>query len=144
MKQQEDELRWDFEWDSKFTSYNTRSLEYINRGHVEAPVLINLEGHIINPKFQLYVEGELYQEVPFFVEIAENEKLLYGTKENEFHINKQNADGTLTSLFSLDYIDFENDNVIVFPKNKSCELRIKADNEISNAQVTILAYYKAI
>ena len=30
------------------------------------------------------------------------------------------------------------------PKNKSCELRLKADNEILNAQVTILAYYKAV
>lgn len=144
MEGQEDELRWDFEWDSKFTDYDTRSLKYINEGHVEAPVLIEIAGHVINPKIELYVEGELYQEVPFSVEIKEYEKLLYGSKENEFYINKQNADGTLTSLFSLDYIDFKNDNVIRFPKNKSCELRLKADNEILNAQVTILAYYKAV
>ncbi|MGN1298082.1 MAG: hypothetical protein ACI4VH_06700 [Clostridia bacterium] len=144
MEGQEDELRWDFEWDSKFTDYNTRSLPYINDGHVEAPVLIEISGPVINPKIELYVEGELYQEVPFSIEIEEYEKLLYGTKENEFYINKQNTDGTLTSLFSLDVINFENDNVVRFPKNKSCELRLKADNEILNAQVTILAYYKAV
>lgn len=144
MEEQEDELRWDFKWNSKFTDYNVRSLSYINNGHVDAPVLIEMNGPVVNPIVELYVEGELYQKVPFSIEIEEYEKLLYGTKENEFYINKQNTDGTLTSLFSLDYIDFENDNVIRLPKNKSCELRLKADNEILNAQVTILAYYKAV
>ena len=144
MQQQEDAIIWDFTWDSKFTSYDTRSLEYINRGHVEAPVLITLDGPVINPEIQLYVEGELYQKVPLSVEIGEYEKLLYGTKENDFYINKQKTDGTLESLFNLDVINFENDNVVRLPKNKSCELRLKAENEILNAQVTILAYYKAV
>ena len=134
----------DFKWDSKFINYDTRSLQYINNGHVEAPILIEINGHVINPKIELYIEGELYQTVTFTTEIAEYEKLLYGTKENEFYINKQNTDGTLESLFSLDVIDFENDNVIRLPINKSCELRLSADNEIQNAQVTILAYYKAV
>ena len=69
---------------------------------------------------------------------------MYGTKENEFYINRQKTDGTIESLFSLDVIDFENDNVIRLPLNKSCEIRLKADNEVLNAQVTILAYYKAV
>lgn len=144
MQDQEDTIIWDFAWDSKFTSYDTRSLQYINEGHVEAPVLITLEGPVINPEIQLYVEGELYQKVPLSIEIAEHEKLLYGTKEDDFYINKQNTDGTLESLFNLDVIKFENNNVVRFPKNKSCELRTKAENEILNAQVTILAYYKAV
>lgn len=139
-----DEIRWDFKWDSKFANYDTRNLYYINNGHVEAPILVEIQGHVINPKIELYVEGELYQGVPFNVEINEYEKLLYGTKENDFYINRQKTDGTIESLFSLDVIEFENDNVIRIPKNKSCELRLKADNEIINAQVTILAYYKAI
>jgi len=144
MQEQQEEIRWDFEWDSKFTAYDIRSLEYINQGHVEAPILIEIAGPVINPEIQLYVEGELYQRVPFNIEIEEYEKLLYGTKENEFYIKKQNTDGTLESLFNLDVIQFENDNVIRIPQNKSCELRLKADNEILNAQVTILTYYKAV
>ena len=144
MREQQEEIRWDFEWDSKFTAYDIRSLEYINEGHVEAPIQIEIAGPVINPEIQLYVEGELYQKVPFNIEIEEYEKLLYGTKENDFYIRKQNTDGTLESLFNLDVIQFENDNVIRIPQNKSCELRLKADNEILNAQVTILTYYKAI
>lgn len=138
------EIRWDFRWDSRFTDYDSRNLTYINKGHVEAPVLIEMSGHLVNPKIELYIEGELYQTVAFNVEIAEYEKLLYGTKENEFYINRQKTDGTIESLFSLDVIDFENDNVIRLPFNKSCEIRLKADNEVLNAQVTILAYYKAV
>lgn len=144
MQEQQEEIRWDFEWDSKFTAYDIRSLEYINEGHVEAPIQIEIAGPVINPEIQLYVEGELYQKVPFNIEIEEYEKLLYGTKENDFYIYRQKTDGTLESLFNLDVIQFENDNVIRLPQNKSCELRLKADNEILNAQVTILTYFKAI
>lgn len=141
---QTNEIRWDFSWDSRFADYDSRSLPYINKGHVEAPVEISIDGHIINPVIELYVEGQLYQRVGFNVEIREYEKLLYGTKENDFYIMKQNSDGTLESLFSLDVIDFDNDNVIRIPKNKSCELRLTADNEILKAEVTILPQYKAV
>lgn len=144
IKPQENEFRWDFEWDSKFADYDTRSLSHINNGHVDAPILVEIDGHVINPKIELYIEGELYQTVPFNVEINEYEKLLYGTKENEFYINKQNTDGTLESLFTLDVIEFENDNVIRLPQNKSCEIKLAADNEILNAKVTILTFYKAV
>lgn len=141
---QENELRWNFTWDSRFGDYSTRNLDYINKGHVEAPILVEMNGQLVNPKIELYVEGQLYQSVQFSTTIAEYEKLLYGTKENEFYIYKQNTDGTLTSLFDLDVINFDNDNVIRIPKNKSCRLVLTADNEVLNAQVTILAYYKAI
>lgn len=141
---QSNEIRWDFEWDSRFTDYDSRNLQYINQGHTEAPILVEMDGHLVNPKIELYVEGELYQSVEITVDIAEYEKLLYGTRENDFYINRQKTDGTLESLFDLDYIDPANDNVIRLPKNKSCELRLTADNEVLNAQVTILPQYKAV
>lgn len=140
----DNEIRWDFEWDSRFADYDTRNLQYINEGHVESPIVVEINGHVINPKIELYVEGQLYQTVEFTVEIEEYEKLLYGTKEDEFYINRQKTDGTLEDLFKDWIIDFPNDNVIRLPKNKSCELRLKAKNEILNAKVVILAYYKAI
>lgn len=138
------EIRWDFKWDSSFTDYDTRNLQYINQGHAEAPILVEMNGHLVKPKIELYVEGQLYQTVPFNIEIQEYEKLLYGTRENDFYINKQNTDGTLTSLFNLDIISFENDNVIRLPKNKSCEIKLTADNEVLNAKLTILPQYKAV
>lgn len=144
MKGQSNEIRWDFKWDSKFANYDVRKLKTINSGHTEAPIIVEIEGPIKNPKISLYIEGECYQEAPFNVEIAEYEKLLYGTKENDFYINKQSTDGTKESLFEDNVVDIANDNVIRLPKNKSCELRLSAENGISNARITIFEFYKAV
>lgn len=140
----DNEIRWDFEWDSRFNEYDSRSLTFINEGHTEAPIEVEIKGHVLNPKIELYVEGQLYQTVTFNVDISQYEKLLYGTKENNFYINRRNADGTESSLFSLDVIDFANDNVIRLPQNKSCEIKISADNDVAEAKITILTYYKAV
>ena len=141
---QQNEIRWNFKWDSKFEDYNSRNLKYINNGHVEAPVLIEISGHVVNPKIELYIEGELYQTVEITAEINGYEKLIYDTRENQFRIDKQNTDGSITSLFSLDHIKFENDNVIRLPCGRSCEIRLSGDNDILNASVTIFPRYKAV
>lgn len=138
------EIRWDFRWDSRFTDYDLRNLQYINQGHVEAPIYVEMDGHIVNPQIDLYVEGELYQTVKITTEIAEYEKFLYDTRENQFFIGKQNVDGTKTNLYSLDYIDFYNDNVIRLPKNKSCEIKLTSENDVLNAKLTIYPRYKAV
>lgn len=140
------EIRWDFRWDSRFTDYNTRNLQFINNGHVEAPILVEFTGKVINPVIQLYVEGQLYQELKFNITINEYEKLLYCTRKNEFYIQKQNTDGTLEDLYNLDVLqDFDKINeVIRIPQNKSCEVRLLADNDVLNAKITVWAYYKGI
>lgn len=144
IQSEKDEIKWDFRWNSKFANYDTRKLKIINKGHTEAPILVEMQGHIKKPCISLYIDGQLYQEVKINIEIAEYEKLLYGTKENDFYINKQNTDGTIESLFSLDYIDFYNDNVIRLPQNRSCELRLTADNEILNATIIVPVFYKTV
>lgn len=140
------EIRWDFRWDSRFTDYNTRNLNFINKGHVEAPILVEFNGKVTNPTIELYVEGKLYQQLKFNITIEEYEKLLYSTRKNDFYINKQNTDGTIENLYNLDILqDFANINeVIRIPKNKSCELRLTADNNVLNAKITIWVYYKAV
>lgn len=144
MSEQDGEMRWNFKWNSRFGSYDARWLEFVNEGHVDAPVEISIDGAVVNPIIELYIGNELYQQVTFTKTIAENKKLLYGTKENDFYMYEQQADGTLVSLFDLDVINFANDNVIRIPKGKSCKLILTADNDIANAQVKIYVYYKAI
>lgn len=141
---QENEIRWDFRWDSRFSDYNSTSLQYINRGHIEAPIYVEIDGHVLNPKLELYVEGQLYQTVTVNVDIKEYEKFIYNTRENEFAIARRNLDGTIENLFSIDYINPQNDNVMRIPKNKSCEVKITAENPINNAKLTIYPRYKAI
>lgn len=139
-----DEMRWDFTWDSRFVDYDTRNFQFINDGHVEAPMELEISGDVKNPVLELYVEGELCQTVSIKNHILPYQKLRYGTRENDFYIKKVLEDGTEESLFNLETIDFANDNVIRFPKNKSCTFRMRADDEILNAKMTIYVYYKAI
>ena len=139
-----DEIRWDFEWDSRFSDYNTRSLQYINRGHVEAPIYVEMDGQLSNPKIELYVEGELCQTVEITAEIEQYGKLIYDTRETQFKIARKKTDGTIEDLFSLDNIEFANNNVVRIPKNRSCEIRLSADNNVLNAQLTFYPRYKAI
>ncbi len=143
----EGEVRWDFKWDSKFTSYDTRRLTHVNEGHIEAPIELEVSGHVVEPSIELYVEGELYQTVDFNVEIEQYEKLLYGTKENGFYVRKQNTDGTIEDLYEYEdssVLNLDNDNVIRLPKNKSCEIRLNAETDIENAKITIYNFYKFV
>ena len=144
MSRQPGELRWDFAWDARFGDYSQRMLDFVNDGHVPAPIEITIEGEVAKPKIDLYIEGQLYQEVEINKTIAAYKKLLYGTKENDFYINEEQTDGTIVSLFNLDYISFDNDNVIRLPKNKNCRLILTSTNGVQNAQVKIYVYYKAI
>lgn len=144
MQHQAGEMRWDFKWDPIFRDYNARKLDFINNGHVEAPIIVEIKGPIKNPSLELTVEGKLYQTLHFNIELEEFEKLLYSSKENEFYLQKENTDGTKESVFNLDVLDFNENPIIRFPKNKSCTLQIKSETDITNATVTVLVFYKAI
>lgn len=144
MQHQVGEMRWDFKWDPIFRDYNARKLDFINCGHVEAPIIVEMKGPIKNPSLELTVEGKLYQTLHFNIELEEFEKLLYSSKENEFYLQKENTDGTRQDAFNLDVLDFNENPIIRFPKNKSCTLQIKSETDITNATVTVLVFYKAI
>ncbi|MBP3463789.1 MAG: phage baseplate protein [Clostridia bacterium] len=138
------EIRWDFAWDSRFNDYASRISNYINNGHVEAPILLEIDGFVVNPSIEVYIEGELYQTVTFDTTIEKYEKLLYCSKEEDFYINKQKVDGSIVSLFEADVIKFENDNVVRIPTNRSTEIRLLAANDILKAKITFLEYRKAV
>lgn len=140
----ENEIRWDFIWDTTFNDNNNQNLIYQNMGHVPAPITLEMDGAVSNPIIEIYINDALYQELRIKTTIAEYEKLIYNSKENEFAIKKIKTDGTEEELFDLDIIDFENDNVIRIPKNKTCEIRLKADNTIENAKLTIFPQYKSV
>lgn len=138
------EIRWDFRWDSRFSDYDSRNLSYINEGHVEAPIYVEMDGHLVNPKIILSVDGEVYQTVEITTEIQQYEKLIYDSRENKFTVAREKADGTIEDLFSLDCLDIAKDNVVRLPKNRSCQITLTADNEVLNAQLTIYPRYKAV
>lgn len=146
IQSEDDEIRWNFRWDSRFANYNARNLSYINTGHVEAPIKLEIDGNVLNPSIELYVEGELYQKITINTLIEQYEKLIYNSKENEFEISRQKTDGTIESLYEFGIIEFseEVDLVMRIPTNKSCEIRLKAENDIIGARISIYTYYISV
>ena len=141
----QDEMRWDFYWNSYFNDSNSTNIEYANKGQVEAPIAVEIDGAVSNPKIQLFVEGTLYQTVSINTNILEFEKLIYNSRENQFEISRIKTDGTKEKLFKWGIINFEDEDVVIrIPKNKSCEIRLSADNTISRAKLTILPQYKCV
>lgn len=138
------EVRWDFRFDSYWSGYTVRELDYINTGHVDASVEIAIDGECVNPSINLYIEGTLFQTITVNDTIDVYEKLLYSSKEGDFYIRKQLTDGTYDNLFSLEYISFENDNVLRIPPNKDCTITLTADEDIEKAVITIYVYYISV
>lgn len=143
IKKKDREIRWNFRWNSRFTSYNSRNIVYNNTGHVEASIAVEMEGYLINPAVQVYKDKELIYELKLDMVIEEYEKLLYSSKDNDIFLYKQNQDGTYTSLFKNEYIDINNTNIFRLPKGMS-EVRLVADNDVVKAKLIIYTYYKVV
>lgn len=144
IKANEDEIRWDFKWDSRFISYSARNLVVVNNGHTEAAIKLSIDGEVVNPEIKLTVEGTEVQTIPFTCSIQEYEKFEYSSKDGDSYVRKQNTDGTYTSLFNLSVLEFNNNNVLKLPQGKSCELSITADDEIASATLQVFIYFKSV
>ena len=138
-----DEMRWDYTWDARYTNYDIRSLVYNNQGDVPAPIFIEIDGEVENPKIEILVDGETVESLEIPITIQEYEKLLYSSRNKRLFIKKQLADGTTESLFTKQYIDITNNNIFELPKGVS-EIKISADEEIQSAKITVYSQYKAV
>lgn len=138
----QDELRWDFEWDSRFTDYENRSVQYNNNGHTKAPFLLEMGGYILNPKVSLYDDKGLINEISLNITIEENEKLIYCTRDNECQIIKVLSDGTEINL--VDDLDLKNENNFFKLPIGYSTIKLSAENEILNSKLTIYKEYIAV
>lgn len=139
----EDELRWDFEWDSRFTDYENRSVLFNNNGHVEAPMLLEMTGYILNPKVSVYVDDELVNELSVETTIDINEKFVFSTKDNDCKIYKLLPNGTIVNLVDSLTLSNNNSNFFKLPIGYST-IRLSAENEILNSKLTIYKEYIAV
>lgn len=137
-------LIWDFPWDSYFVDYGNRNIEFINDGQIDSVIELEVDGEFENMNLQLYVENELYQEIPITIRVEQYEKLFYSSKENEFEISKILTDGTKQNLFTLDNIDFSKDNVMRIPPNKSCKIVLDSTVDIESAKLKIYIYHLVV
>lgn len=137
------EVRWDFKWDSIFIDYNNKNIIYENMGHIESAIQVVMNGYIKNPTITVYQDEEKIYELKIEIEIQEYEKYLFSSKDGELYIKKQNTDGTYENLFKNPYINIKNTNIFKLPLGVS-KLQIHADNDINNARISILEFYKSV
>lgn len=138
------EVRWNFIWGSRFINYNSRKLEYDNTGHTEAPIYLEIDGIVHNPKIVVTDENKnkLF-ELKVEIDILEYEKFIYSSVDGNIQIAKQNIDGTYENLFKQQYIDITNNNIFKLPQGIS-KLTISSDDEITSAKLKIYPYYRSI
>lgn len=135
------ELRWDFQWNPIFTSYDNRNITFENKGHDKAPFKIELNGEVVDPIITILEEGEEVDKLDLTgLSIAQGETFIYNTKDTEQEIIKTNGT-TKTNLF-----DFLNPNFINFFKLRkgASTIRLEADGEITSGKLTIYIQYKAV
>lgn len=111
---QEDEVRWNFRFNSRFVSYNNRKIIFQNQGHTDAPFLVEMDGYLLNPSILIEVNGEEIYELTFNLTIQAEEKLFYCTRDTDLFVYKQASDGTITNLF--DSLDLNKINFFKIPK----------------------------
>ena len=122
---------------------NIRSIQFNNKGHIDAPFQVEIDGFVQNPTISIFVDDEEYASIKIPVTINEYEKLLYSSKVGEIYIQKQNTDGTKVSLWKNQYIDIKKQNIFKLPLGVS-EIRLTADDDVLNAKLTIFPQYKVV
>lgn len=137
-----DELRYDRVYEYAYSDVSTDAIEIYNDGHFEAPVMLEAEGELVNPRLSLYVNGVLRSQLAVTAVIETGETLVFCTKDDELALSKRLPDGSEESLIGC--ISVENDNFFKLPKGLST-LNLSADNEISSKSViTVFTAYKAV
>ena len=140
----EDEMRYPYIWNSRYINYNSRSIVFNNRGHVKAPIQVEINGFVQNPTISILIDKEEYASITIPITISKFEKFLYSSKTGEIYIQKQNADGTKENLWKQQYItDITKTNILKLPIGV-CEIRLTADDDVSNAKLIVFPQYKAV
>lgn len=134
------ELRWDFNWDAVFTNYDNRNIIYENKGHVEAPFRLELNGEVVNPVITIIDESGTRQLSLTGLTIQSGESFVYDTKDTSQEIYKLNGT-TKTNLF-----EFLNPNFINFFKLSKgvSTIRLSANAEITSGKLIIYEQHIAV
>lgn len=139
-----DEVRWNFTWNSRFINYNSRQLSFNNTSHTLAPIRLEIDGPVQNPEIAITdSNNNTLFHLKITIDINKYEKFIYSSVDGNILIGKQNVDGTYVNLFTKEYIDITNNNIFKLPQGIS-NIVIQADDEILSAKLNIYPYYKSI
>lgn len=134
------ELRWDFVWDPIFANYDNRNIIFENEGHVEAPILLELDGEIIDLVITIEdADGTHTLDFTGLI-IESDETFIYDTRNTSQAIYV--TDGTTeTNLFN--YLNPNFINFFQLQKGVST-IRLEAEAEITGGKLTVFVEYVAV
>jgi hypothetical protein len=136
------ELRYDRLYDFVYSDVSTDNIEIFNDGHFEAPILLEAEGELVNPRLSLFVNRVLRSELTIAAVIERGEVLVFCTKDDDLTLKKMLPDGSELSLIGS--ISLQNENFFKLPRGLST-LSLAADNDIaSKSTLTVFMSYKAV
>ena len=137
----DNEVRWNFDWDSIFTAYDNRNIIFENKGHAAAPFKLELNGEVSGPVITILEDDIEVNKLSLDgLVVLEGETFVYNTKETEQEITKVSSTER-TNLFN-----FLNPNFVNFFKLRkgASTIRLEADGEITSGKITIYVQYKAV
>lgn len=138
----ESESSYDLLFDYTFNDYASTSIDINNQGHVEAELVVEINGPIVNPTLELLVNGVSMHTVAFTITLQAGEKLIYSVRDNDNYVIKVATDGTESNAVSS--LSLANDNFFKLPKGNST-LVLTSDSGLDQPiKFRIISLYKGV
>jgi len=145
MAHDEDEMRWDFIWDSRTIDYGAKVIHYTNKGHTPAMFKIELNDSLI--ELTITIKNSKEEDILTLdfseLDINTGDKFMYSNLDNDLYIQLIKADEEIINLFNEENIDITKN---IFPKleRDTYEISINVKNEVTSGYVSIYEFYYGV
>lgn len=131
------EIRWDFNFPTKFNDANYIYFVFDNDGHVEAPFMLSFIGYCLNPEIQALQNGVQIHALKFNVELQTSDRLTISTFDDDLFVE-------VNGESRLDVLDFTKENFFKLPKG-STEIFFKSEaGRMNDITMSLEKYYKGV
>lgn len=138
----EGDSSWDLTFPFVWNDYAELALPYVNLGHTEAEMIVEIYGPAQFPSIELYVNDVRKAKVEFNISIPEGQCLIYSARDKENFIMLEDDTGTQTSIPNV--LKLENNNFFKLPKG-ACTLKVKSQTGyLYKVIMRILTAYKGV
>ena len=131
----EEEMRFDFTFDKRFSDFGSYELNFNNDGHTEAPFDCLIYGYVSNPIIQVYQDDLLISEVIFPVTLEKDEYIHFCTRDGMLEVTKYGE--KIENLMPL--LDIEKENFFKIPIGAS---KIKFISDFATTNTIIMNVFK--
>lgn len=133
----ENEMRWDFKWDTQFSDGDKVYFNANNVGHVESPFVLSFSGYCTNPVITVYQDEVPVHELKAFLTLESDDVFEISTHDDDLYI-------TVNGENRSDCLDFTAENFFKLPVGKSQIIFESETGRMNNIVLTLAKFYKAV